>query len=178
MHKVIFLDRDGVINVDHGYVHEVEKFEFANGAIEGMKKLQAAGYKLAIVTNQSGIAAGYYGIAEMEKLHEYMLKEIAKSGVIISVLAYCPHGREGNCECRKPKLGMIKKIEVALGEIDYANSWMIGDKEIDMQMGKAAGTRTVLVRSKYWKKEDLVAHPDMVVDSLREAAELIVTSNQ
>lgn len=171
MKKVVFLDRDGTINVDHGYVHEIDKFEFTHGAQEALKSLQSQGYVLAIVTNQSGIAAGYYKVSEMETLHDYMTSELAKVGVKIDVIAYCPHGRDGDCDCRKPGIGMIEQIEGRLGDIDYARSWTIGDKEADMMMGKAAGTKTALVASRYWQEEELTAKPDLMVKSLWEFAE-------
>ena len=177
MTKAAFLDRDGTINVDHGYVFEISKFEFTDRAAEGLKKLQQGGYALAVITNQSGIAAGYYGVAEMEKLHSYMKRQLLKSGVKIDAIAYCPHARAGDCECRKPKIGMIKQVVEKIGEIDFKKSWTIGDKEADVLMGQAAGTKTALVRSQYWQENDLAAKPDVIADSLWDAAEKIVTRN-
>jgi D-glycero-D-manno-heptose 1,7-bisphosphate phosphatase len=172
--KVIFLDRDGTINVDHGYVNEAEQWEWIDGAIEGCKLLQDAGYTLAIVTNQSGIAQGLYTEDAMHKLHAYMLEEFEGHGVHIAYVAFCPHDRgQSDCDCRKPKIGMAKQIEAKIGEIDYANSWIIGDKEADLMFGKNAGTHTALIMSKYWEENSLSVHPDLVVNSLLEAAEAI-----
>ena len=173
--KVIFLDRDGTINVDHGYVNEAEQWEWCDGAIDACKQLQDAGYVLAIVTNQSGIAQGKYTVEQMHKLHDYMMAEFTAHGVEIAMIAYCPHGRDqDDCDCRKPKIGMAKQIEARIGEIDYAKSWIVGDKEADLLFGKNAGTHTALIRSRYWEDGKLAAEPDLIVDSLKEAASYIV----
>lgn len=173
--KVIFLDRDGTLNVDHGYVNEAEQWEWIQGAIDACKQLQSAGYVLAIVTNQSGIAQGKYTLDQMHRLHEYMNAEFEAHGVHIAMIAYCPHDRgQDDCDCRKPKIGMAKQIEAKIGEIDYAHSWIVGDKEADLLFGKNAGTHTALIRSIYWEEGKLSAQPDLVVDSLKEAAEFIV----
>jgi len=175
-HKVIFLDRDGVINVDHGYVYEIAKWNFTDRAPEALKKFQSAGYKLAVVTGQSGIARGYYEVADMERLHEYMVELLSADNVQINAIAFCPHGPDDGCACRKPKTGMRDNIAGQLGEIDYANSWMIGDKLDDVGMGKNMGTKTALVRSRYWEDSDLSDknRPDQVVDSLFELSEKVV----
>lgn len=173
--KVIFLDRDGTLNVDHGYVNEREMWEWIPGSIDACKQLQDAGYTLAIVTNQSGIAHGMYTEQDMLELHEYMEGQFAKHGVRIAMIAFCPHARnQTECDCRKPKIGMAMQIEAKIGEIDYANSWIVGDKEADLLFGKNAGTKTALIRSKYWEEGKLTQQPDMIVSSLREAAEKIV----
>ena len=173
--KVIFLDRDGTLNVDHGYVNEADQWQWCDGAIDACKLLQNAGYTLAIVTNQSGIAQGKYTVEQMHKLHEYMLAEFEAHGVHIAMVAYCPHDRgQSDCDCRKPKIGMAKQIEAKIGEIDYANSWIVGDKEADLLFGKNAGTHTAIIRSQYWEEGKLSAEPDLIVDSLKQAADLIV----
>lgn len=175
MLKVVFLDRDGTINVDHGYVHKIEDWEFTPKAPEALKMLQDAGFALAIITNQSGIAQGLYTEADMKKLHQYMEVELAKAGVKLSVITYCPHSRDKNqCDCRKPLIGMAKQIEEKIGPIDYAASWTIGDKEADLMFGKTAGTKTALLRSRYWKEGELAEQPDIVADSLYEVAQGIV----
>ncbi len=174
MNKVVFLDRDGTINIDHGFVHRIDRWEWVPGAIEGMKILQAAGYTLAVVTNQSGIAQGLYGEKEMQELHAFMKEELSKAGVYLAAIAFCPHGRDSTCDCRKPNSGMTKQVEKVVGEIDYANSWIIGDKMADVGFGKNAGTHTALIRSRYWKEEDAHRHkPDIIVDSLLNASEKI-----
>jgi len=136
--KAAFLDRDGVINIDKGYVHKIEDFEFKEGIFKLLKLLQQKGFKLFIVTNQSGIGRGYYTIKDFEKLTEYMLNEFGRKGIEIIEVAFCPHHPDENCECRKPKPGMIldlaKKYSITLKD-----SIMIGDKINDMEAGKSAG---------------------------------------
>jgi D-glycero-D-manno-heptose 1,7-bisphosphate phosphatase len=180
MKKVIFLDRDGTINVDHGFVHKIEDWEWTSGAIGAMKSLQDSGFMLAVITNQSGIAEGLYTESDMRGLHEHMKQELEKNGVTLAAIAFCPHGRDqADCDCRKPNIGMAKQIEEKIGEIDYGNSWTIGDKLADVGFGKKAGTHTVLLRSTYWEEKDINENerPDIVADSLAEAADLILTKN-
>ncbi len=173
--KVIFLDRDGTLNVDHGYVNEKDKWEWIPGAIEACKKLQDAGYALGIVTNQSGIAHGMYTEEDMHELHRFMEEELALHDVHLDAIAYCPHSRnQTECDCRKPNIGMAKQIEAKIGEIDYANSWIVGDKEADLLFGKNAGTKTAIIRSRYWEEGKLSVQPDAIVDSLLEAAKIIL----
>ncbi|WP_455667723.1 D-glycero-beta-D-manno-heptose 1,7-bisphosphate 7-phosphatase [Phocaeicola sp.] len=134
MKKAVFLDRDGTINVEKHYLHNIEDFEFLPGAIEGLKILQEAGYILIIVTNQSGIGRGYYTEEEFKKLNRWMLDSLEAQGVKIAKVYYCPHLPDAkikeycrDCECRKPKLGMYKQ---AIEELDVVvnASYAIGDK--------------------------------------------------
>ncbi len=145
--KAAFLDRDGVINVDHGYVSRVEEFEFQEEIFELFETLQDMGFVLFVVTNQSGIARGYYSLEDFLNLSEYMLSELEKRGVKIKEIAYCPHHPDitGECECRKPKSGMILDLASRYG-IDLKSSILIGDKQSDIDAGKNAGLgKTYLV---------------------------------
>lgn len=170
-YKVAFLDRDGTINIDHGYVYKLEDFEFVDKAIDGMKNLQDAGFIVGIVTNQSGIGQGLYTEDDMNDLHAHMVKELALAGIAIETIAYCPHARDAGCACRKPKPAMVENIARTInGDVDLSKSWVIGDKEADMMMGKAAGTKTALIRSRYWQEDKLEEKPDLIVDSLYEAS--------
>ncbi|NPA03418.1 MAG: D-glycero-beta-D-manno-heptose 1,7-bisphosphate 7-phosphatase [Epsilonproteobacteria bacterium] len=142
--KAIFLDRDGVINVDYGYVHTKEKFKFIDGVFEALKELQEMGYLLIVITNQSGIGRGYYSLEQFLKLNRFMVEEFGKKGIKITDTFFCPHHPNQGCECRKPKpkmvLDAIKKYK-----IDPFNSWIIGDKVSDIEAGKAAGVRGILI---------------------------------
>lgn len=171
--RVFFLDRDGVINADHGYVYRREEWQWLPHVFEALKKLQEAGFKLAIITNQSGIGEGYYTKEDMERLHVWMLEELKKEGITIAAIGYCPHAARDNCNCRKPKRGMIDQIAEKIGEIDFAQSWVIGDKEKDVELGKTIGAKTALIRSRYWKEEELTHKPDLIVGSLLEAVEQV-----
>lgn len=175
--KVVFLDRDGTINVDSGFVCRRESWEWIPGSREGMKRLREAGFLLAVVTNQSGIGHGLYAEEDARKLHEYMEGELARAGIRLAAVFYCPHRRDGICGCRKPGTGMIEQAERQIGPIDYEQSWVIGDKIADMEMGQRKGMKTALIRSRYWQENDIGEQPDVVVGSLEEAAGRVVTGN-
>ena len=177
MKKVVFLDRDGTINVDHqqGYVADIKDWKFVDQAITGLQTLQNAGFTLAVITNQSGIAAGLYTSAQMRQVHAHMLEQLAEQGVTIEAIAFCPHARDSLCDCRKPQPGMSKHIEEQIGAIDYEASWTIGDKVADLQFGQNIGSRTALIRSPHWQESDITAPADIYVASLYEAAQKIVT---
>jgi D-glycero-D-manno-heptose 1,7-bisphosphate phosphatase len=173
--KVAFLDRDGTINTDHGYVYRVEDWQLLDGAIEGMRLLQSAGFRLAVVTNQSGIARNYYRLADVELLHAHMRRQLQAAGIQLDAVALCPHGESPACMCRKPRTGMAQLVEEQLRQpIDYTASWTIGDKLSDIQFGVALGTRVALIRSRYWEDQQLNEPSALMVDSLLEAARQIV----
>jgi D-glycero-D-manno-heptose 1,7-bisphosphate phosphatase len=137
--KAIFLDRDGVINEDYGYVYKKEDFKFKEGIFEVLKSFQDKGYKLFIVTNQSGIARKFYSEDEFHNLMEWVKKEFAKKGIKITDYRFCPHHPEitGVCECRKPKAGMILDLAKKYN-IDLKNSILIGDSKRDIETGQKA----------------------------------------
>lgn len=172
---VAFLDRDGTINVDKGFVHKISQWEFVPRAIPGLQLLQRAGYTLAIVTNQGGIAHGMYTQEDVEELHKFMLEELAKHDINIAAVTYCPHRRDQNdCGCRKPATGMARQIEAQIGEIDYSQSWMIGDKFTDLGFGQNLGIKTALIHSRYWTEKEIVLPPTCIVADLYDATEQII----
>lgn len=172
--KVIFLDRDGTINVDHHHVYLLEHWQWTPGAKEALQQLQGAGYTLTVITNQTGIGHGFYALEDMQRLNEYMRSELEEVGVQLAVIAFCPHRKDAGCDCRKPKTGMAKQIEAKIGPIDYASSWTVGDKDKDVGFGKGVGTKTALIRSEYWTEAALGEQkPDLIVDSLAEFAQKI-----
>jgi D-glycero-D-manno-heptose 1,7-bisphosphate phosphatase len=136
--RAAFLDRDGVINIDNGYVGQVERFRLIPGAAQGLKQLAEAGYLLVVVTNQSGIARGYYSAEDFSVVTRHMTARLAAMGVEIAHVAFCPHPPDGDCACRKPRPGMILESAATLG-IDLARSIMIGDKPSDIAAGRRAG---------------------------------------
>ncbi len=136
--KAFFFDRDGVINVDHGYIAAVENFEFMNGLFPVMRALADKGYLLIVVTNQSGIGRGYYTEEDFNRINEWMLQRFAEEDVHLAAVYHCPHSPEAGCACRKPAPGMFQQA-VREHNIDPAASWMIGDKDADMQAAQAAG---------------------------------------
>jgi len=152
--RAIFLDRDGVINVDNGYVSVVDDFEFIDGVIESLQLLKEKGYLIVVITNQSGIARGYFTEEQFHTLTEWMDWSLADRGVDLDGIYYCPHHAEHglgkykvDCECRKPKAGMINEAVEELN-IDIKQSILVGDKLSDIQAGISAGiTTNYLVRT-------------------------------
>lgn len=138
MKKIAFLDRDGVINVDHGYVSKIEDFLWCDGVFDGLSCLRELGFELVIITNQSGIARGYYSEQDFENLTSWMLGELENQGISVLKVYHCPHDQKAQCECRKPKPGMILRATSEL-EIDLKSSVLIGDKDSDIAAGKTAG---------------------------------------
>lgn len=151
MNKAVFLDRDGTINVEKNYLYKIEDFEFLPGAVEGLRMLEEQGYLLIIITNQSGIARGYYAEKDFVILNDWMKEELRKQGVDITAVYYCPHLPDAkvkkyrkNCECRKPKLGMFKQA-VKDYNIDLNMSYAIGDKMRDCSICKETNCRGFLI---------------------------------
>jgi len=180
--KVIFLDRDGTLNIDKHFVHRIEQVELVDGVSDALRIFEGAGYLLAIATNQSGVARGRFTEADVQTVNNYVRTILAERGVHIRAMAYCPYHVEGTVpkysmdhECRKPNGGMAKQIETVLGPIDYAKSWSIGDKITDHEFGVKLGMRTVLLRSEYWTTAPTDPAPTIVANSLVEAAQKIKT---
>ena len=138
--RALFLDRDGVINVEKDYLYKIENFEFIDGIFELCKHYQEIGYKIFVVTNQSGIARGYYSEKDFTTLTMWMLEEFTQRSIKITEVYHCPHhpNISGECSCRKPKPGMILRAKEEYG-VDLNSSIMIGDKERDIEAGLNAG---------------------------------------
>lgn len=163
--KALFLDRDGIINIDHGYVSTKEHFEFTEGIFKLLHLFEQKGYLLFIVTNQSGIGRGYYTLKAFESLTQWMLGVLEKEGITIEKVAYCPHAPNEQCTCRKPETGMIEKI---LKEyvVDLSCSWLMGDKQSDIDLAKKSGiAKSVSIGTKALKGEDL--HFKTIVQALQ-----------
>jgi len=138
MKKALFLDRDGIINKDYGYVYKVENFEFNKAIFDIVKYFQDKGYLIIVITNQSGIGRGYYSEDDFFKLSKYMLEEFKKRDLNINSIYYCPHAPEIECSCRKPATKMIESAKEDFN-IDLKNSIMVGDKQSDINLAKNAG---------------------------------------
>lgn len=183
MNRAVFLDRDGVINKDTGYVHLVDDFEYIDGVFDACLTLKKMGYLLVVVTNQSGIARGLYSEDDFHTLTEWMDWNFADKGVDLDGIYYCPHHPEKgigeykqDCDCRKPKPGMMLDAAKFL-KIDMANSVMVGDKADDMRAAKAAGIgKSILVRSGKVVDEAGIKEATMVVDSIADVPDAIKQS--
>ena len=147
--KAIFFDRDGTLNVDVHYLHEPEKFVWIEGAIDAIRRANEHGYLVIVVTNQSGIARGYYDEAAVHRLHDWMNAELRKHGAHIDAFYYCPHHIEGklpayakSCDCRKPAPGMLLRA-LREHDVDPAASWVFGDAASDVAAAENAGVKGV-----------------------------------
>ena len=147
--KALFLDRDGVINIDYGHVHTIDQFHLTDFVLELCKKYQDEEYMLFVVTNQAGIGKGLYQEKDLSKLNLYMKNLFKENGVEIEDIFYCPHKPEDNCSCRKPQPGLFLKAQ-ELYKINMNESVCVGDKISDLEAGFKAGIRELyLVPSKY-----------------------------
>ena len=145
--KAVFLDRDGVINVERGYTHKLEDFVILPDLMEVLQLLQKKGYLLIVISNQSGIAKGLYKQSEVEVLHKFMTDEFAKNGIRLSEIYYCVHHPDvSNCICRKPDSLFVEKA-LARFDIDAAESFFIGDKERDTEAAEKAGVKGILIEA-------------------------------
>jgi len=170
----VFIDRDGVINVEKNYLHKVEEFEFIEGVFESLKYLQSLGYLLIIITNQSGIGRGYYTKKDFDLLTVWMINEFEKNSIKIANVYLCPHAPDENCNCRKPKTGMIEQA-LSDFDIDLKNSWLIGDKNSDIECAHNANiANTIHVRSGHSFDEGS-SKADFIVDSIRNISAIIKT---
>ncbi|MFI4869280.1 MAG: D-glycero-beta-D-manno-heptose 1,7-bisphosphate 7-phosphatase [Steroidobacterales bacterium] len=172
-HKAAFVDRDGVIIADSGFPHRVEDLVFLPGAIEGLQRVQAAGYLLVVITNQSGIARGLYTEADYRRLTQQMRQRLSAAGVQLAAVEFCPHLPDApiaryrlDCDCRKPRPGMLQRAAAALN-VDLAASILIGDRATDIQAGRSAGVgRCWLVRSGVALSRSDIELADAVFDDL------------
>jgi D-glycero-D-manno-heptose 1,7-bisphosphate phosphatase len=168
------LDRDGTLIVNRHYLREPEQVEFLPGAIEGLKAMQAQGCALVVITNQSGVARGLLTLADLEAIHERQRQLLAEHGLQLDGVYYCPHGPDDDCNCRKPKTGLAVRAARELG-LALAESYVVGDRDIDLQLGRAVGATTVLVRTGYGAETEL-QNPELadhVVDDLAGLARVI-----
>ncbi len=151
MQKAVFLDRDGTIIEDCGYPHERSQISFLPGASEAIRQLNKNGFKVIVVTNQAGVARGYFTEGTVREINKYLQEALAEKGALIDGFYYCPHHPEGViepyrqvCHCRKPNPGMIEEAVRDFG-IDVKKSFIIGDHLSDVEAGQRAGCRTILL---------------------------------
>jgi D-glycero-D-manno-heptose 1,7-bisphosphate phosphatase len=181
--KAAFIDRDGVINEERNYVHRVEDFVLLPGVVQGLTLLRDAGFLLVVVTNQAGIARGYYDRAAVDRLHEHLRSELRAGGVELDAIYLCPHHSQGSvpafaiaCDCRKPAPGMLLQAAVDL-DIDLPASVLIGDKPSDIEAGRRAGVpTTVLVESGHAIPEAELSPGQTVAPDLLAAAAFLTAS--
>ncbi len=183
-HRAVFLDRDGTINIEKDYLHKIEEFEFIPGAEESIGRLNRAGFKTIVVSNQSGVARGLFGVTSIHQIHDYLQRELRKKGAWIDAFFYCPHHPDGTipefsivCDCRKPNVGMVQRA-LKKWDLDMEKSYVIGDHGSDMVLGKNIGATTIFVRTGHGHHEEerlkeTGITPDCVAPSIVEAVDFI-----
>jgi D-glycero-D-manno-heptose 1,7-bisphosphate phosphatase len=170
--KTIFLDRDGVINKEVNYLHKIEDFEFIDGVFETCKYLKNLGYKIIVITNQSGISRGYYSENDFQTITNWMIAQFKKNNINIFDVLHCPHSPDSNCNCRKPKPGMFIEAKNK-HNIDMVKSWMIGDSERDISAANLAGIKnTILVRSGH-KINETNSNATFFLNSIKQTKQII-----
>ena len=156
MNKAIFLDRDGTINVDFGYVYKTQELELLPGVAEALRIFQELGYLLIVITNQSGIGRGYFTLEDAEQFNRALAQELEKHGVILNDFYTCPHAPEEHCECRKPSPFMVTEA-MKKYDIDPSQSYMFGDKKSDTECGERSGVKSFRVTEEhpliYWANQ-------------------------
>jgi D-glycero-D-manno-heptose 1,7-bisphosphate phosphatase len=173
--KAIFLDRDGTLIEEVNFLHRVEDLCFFDYTDEAVKLLKKHGFLVVIATNQSGIARGIYTESQMHEVHDAIQNQLTES---IDAFYFCPHLPDEGCSCRKPNLGMIEQACKDFA-IDLNESWMIGDKVLDVELGQNANIKTALVKTGYGKKdaEKLQNQPDIIAETLIDAVRFIIENS-
>ncbi|HNX90328.1 MAG TPA: HAD family hydrolase [Candidatus Omnitrophota bacterium] len=188
MDKCVFLDRDGVINKDgHGwteysYITRPEDFYFLNNVFKALKKFRDHGYKCVVISNQQGVGKGYFTEKQLKEVTAYMMDKVAENGGMIDRAYYCIHTKEEKCNCRKPDTGLFLRAEKDLNiPIVSGEYFFVGDTERDMEAGKKAGLRTVLVlsgKAKAGDEAEWAFKPEFVCEDLLEAFDIIEKEGQ
>lgn len=171
MNRAVFFDRDGTIAHNAHYCRRPEDFKLFLGAAKAIRLLNEKGFKVIIVTNQSGIGRGYFDEVTLGKIHGKMKAELASQGAHVDGIYYCPHHPEDNCECRKPKPALVFQAARDFN-IDLRHSFVVGDLQMDIDLGRAAGCRTILVGDTPSNSDGL--SPDAVVADLAAVPDVIL----
>jgi histidinol-phosphate phosphatase family protein len=172
--RLVILDRDGTINVEKHYLSNPDEVELLPKAAEGIRRMRVLGLKVIVITNQSAIGRGYLDHSTLNRIHNRLLDLLATEGAMIDRIYFCPHRPDEGCECRKPKTALLEQAALDF-QADLTQSFVIGDKDTDIEAGRRVGATTILVRSGYGTeiaaKGDTIA--DYVVNNLAEAAVVI-----
>ena len=176
--KAVFLDRDGTLIREKGYLRDPEGVELLPGVPEGLALLRRHGYRLIVATNQAGVGRGLYSLDDMRAVNARMQALLAGEGLELDAVYSCPHAPDENCRCRKPAPGMLERAACELG-ISLESSFVIGDRESDVLLGLYAGMRAILVRSGYGAQtEEQGTQAAYVADTLYDAARWIVEQSR
>lgn len=176
--KVVFLDRDGVINRDRGseYIDHWEKFRFIPGSLKALKLLKEKGYKVIVISNQGGVAKGFYSLKDLTFLTRRMKEAVKAAGGRLNAVYYCTHQKENRCSCRKPKTALFRRARQRFG-IPFKKTFVVGDSVRDIIAGKKLRCKTILVlsgREKLSRKREWKVQPDVVKKNLLDAVRWIL----
>ncbi len=174
--QAVFLDRDGTIAPDVNYCRRPEDFNLFPGAGEAVKLLNNHGFKVIVITNQSGIARGYFTVQTLEQIHQKMVDELSHSGAVLDAIYYCPHHPDDGCECRKPKTALFRQAAHEL-DIEFGRSFVVGDASIDIEAGKTLGCKTILLTANP-KQDDKPTQSDYTANNLIKAAQWILKNTK
>ena len=156
MRPFLFVDRDGTLIEERSYAHRIEDYAVLPGAYAGVRDARAAGFGVVIVTNQSGIGRGFFTREDYERLQAHLVEDFAEHGAVFDGSFVCPHAPDASCHCRKPEVGLIEQACLRF-EIDLARSWVVGDKQIDVELARRSGCRGILVLSGQGTRSDVAA---------------------
>ena len=182
MEKVIFIDRDGVINKDPGgwteysYVTKWEDFHFLPGVLDALKKLKNSGYKVIVISNQAGVSKGYFSKEALDQVTKKMIDAVKTGGGDIQAVYYCTHSSQDNCDCRKPKIGLFEKAKKELG-VNPQGKYFIGDSTVDIEAGLKVGCKTIFLTTGKVSLEELKktdAKPFRIEEGLKDAVDWII----
>lgn len=171
----IMLDRDGTLNVERHYLSDPDQLALYPGVGQALKRLRDHGFGLVVLTNQSGLARGYFDRATLDRIHAKLQEMLTVSGGEVDAIYFCPHEPKDGCDCRKPLTGLVDQAVADWG-FDPRRSVMIGDKEADIDLGRAVGARTILLRTGWGADTEKagLCQPDLIVDTLDQAVEWIL----
>lgn len=175
--RFVLLDRDGTLNVERDYLSDPAQLELIAGVGPALKRLRALGFGLVVLTNQSGVARGYFDLDTVARVHERLVAMLGAEGVALDGLYFCPHGPGDGCACRKPRPGMVERAATDLG-FDPRQSFMIGDSPVDIALGRAVGAIPLLVRTGWGRRTESegTCDPAAILDDLPAAVDWIERS--
>lgn len=179
MRKIIFIDRDGVINVDPigDYIKRWEDFKFEKGALEALRQISGAGYEIILISNQAGVGDGIFQESAFQNIHENMMRVLTENKIRILSSHFCLHGKNAGCKCRKPEIGLFLEATKNL-EFNKQNTYFIGDKATDIEAGKRFGLKTIFVLTGHGKNDQSQLKgkliPDHMADSLQDALRFLI----
>lgn len=173
--RFVLIDRDGTLNVESSYLTHPDEVLLIPGAGKALKRLQVAGFGLCVITNQSGVARGFLDESQLSRIHQRLGELLQRFDVRMDGIYHCPHAPKDGCLCRKPLPGLVLQA-MSDHRFQPARSWVIGDKEVDIELGRSVGARTILVRTGYGRDHEAGTRADHVVDDLAAAAETVLAA--